>query len=84
MSATHFFTAAEYELKVIEKRAGESHRYIKANGGYPGGQVPFGYRPVKSGKAWAYEPDPKYAPIVREMVSRVLARLVYASSVAVA
>lgn len=73
MTATHFFNAAEYELKQIEKRVKDSHRYIKANSGYPGGQVPFGYRPVKNGKGWTYEPDPEYAPVVREMVNRVLA-----------
>jgi DNA invertase Pin-like site-specific DNA recombinase len=73
MIANALFSSAEYELDMIEKRTKESYRYIKANSGYPGGQVPFGYRPVKNGKGWTYEPDPEYAPIVREMINRVFA-----------
>lgn len=72
--ANSLFSAAEYELAMITKRVTGATKYIKSNGGYPGGSVPFGYRPVKrvGAKGWTYEPDPVYAPIVREIVNRIL------------
>ena len=51
----------------------ESTKHQRAHGQYVGGQVPFGYMPVKlDDKGWGYEPDPVYAPIVREMAEKLL------------
>jgi site-specific DNA recombinase len=64
---------AEMEREAISTRVRDAYHHIRNDGGYSGGTVPFGYRPVRRGKGWAYEHDPQYAPIVREMAERVLA-----------
>lgn len=63
---------AEMEREAIRGRVRDAYHHIRNGGGYSGGAVPFGYRPVRRGKGWAYEPDPQYAPVVREMAERVL------------
>ncbi len=64
---------AEIERETIGTRVRDAYHHIRNGGGYSGGAVPFGYRPIRRGKGWAYEHDPQYAPIVREMAERVLA-----------
>jgi len=63
-------TFAEYERETIAARVHDAWHKLRAGGQYAGGQVPFGYRPVKMGKGWGYEPDPVYGPIVAEMFDR--------------
>jgi DNA invertase Pin-like site-specific DNA recombinase len=63
---------AELERETIRARVKNTYEHIRGNGGYNGGSVPFGYRPVRRGKGWGYEPDPDYAPVAREMAQRVL------------
>jgi site-specific DNA recombinase len=64
---------AQLEREMTGERVADAYRHIRTNGGYPGGQVPFGYVAVKrDGKGWGYEHDPEYAPIVRQMVARIL------------
>jgi site-specific DNA recombinase len=65
---------AQFEREMISDRVKDAYQHIRQNGGYAGGQVPFGYQVIrKEPKGWAYEHDPVYAPIVREMVDRALA-----------
>jgi site-specific DNA recombinase len=63
-------TFAEYEREKIAARVRDAWHKLRAGGQYTGGQVPFGYRPVKLGRGWGYEPDPVYGPIVAEMHDR--------------
>ena len=52
----------------------DAYDKLRAAGQYTGGQVPFGYMPVKlDGKGWGFEPHPEYGPVVAEMVRRYLA-----------
>jgi DNA invertase Pin-like site-specific DNA recombinase len=67
-------TFAEYERETIAARVKDAYDKLRASGQYTGGQVPFGYMPVKlDGKGWGFEPDPEYGPVVAEMVRRYLA-----------
>ena len=61
---------AEYERETIAARVRDAWHKLRTEGQYAGGQVPFGYRPVKLARGWGYEPDPEYAPIVAEMCER--------------
>lgn len=65
-------TFAEYERETIAARVRDAWHKLRTEGKYGGGQVPFGYRPVKLGKGWGYEPDPVYGPIVTEMFERYI------------
>ena len=67
-------TFAEYERETIAARVRDAWHKLRADGQYAGGQVPFGYRPVKVARGWGYEPDPKYAPIVAELCERYAGR----------
>lgn len=63
-------TFAQYERETIAARVRDAWHKLRTDGQYAGGQVPFGYRPVKLARGWGYEPDPEYAPIVAEMCER--------------
>src|SRR5487761_1315133 len=64
---------AEFERETIAQRVKDAYDALRTAGQYPGGQVPFGYIPVKlDGKGWGFAPDPEYAPVVAEMVDRYL------------
>jgi site-specific DNA recombinase len=63
-------TFAEFERETIAARVREAWHKLRDSGKYGGGQVPFGYQPVKLDKGWGYEPDPVYSPIVAEIFDR--------------
>src|SRR5581483_2223135 len=63
-------TFAQFERETIAARVRDAYDKLVRDGQYAGGQVPFGYRPVKLAKGWGYEPDPEYQPIVAEMFDR--------------
>lgn len=64
---------AEYEREIIGQRVKDAYDKLIASGKYAGGQVPFGYRPVKLSKGFGYEKDPDYGPKVAEMAERYAA-----------
>jgi site-specific DNA recombinase len=61
---------AQFERETIAAREREGYHKVVSKGRYAGGQVPFGYKPVKADKGWGYEPDPVYGPMVAEMFDR--------------
>jgi DNA invertase Pin-like site-specific DNA recombinase len=61
---------AQFERETIAARVRDAYDKLVRDGQYAGGQVPFGYRPVKLARGWGYEPDPEYKPIVAEMFDR--------------
>jgi site-specific DNA recombinase len=61
---------AQFERETIAARVRDAWVKLQTTGKYAGGQVPFGYRPVKLNKGWGYEPDPEYGQIVAEMFDR--------------
>jgi DNA invertase Pin-like site-specific DNA recombinase len=63
-------TFAQFERETIAARVRDAYDKLIRDGRYAGGQVPFGYRPVKLTRGWGYEPDPEYAPIVAEIFDR--------------
>ncbi len=63
-------TFAQFERETIAARVRDAYDKLIRDGQYAGGQVPFGYRPVKLAKGWGYEPDPEYAPVVAELFAR--------------
>jgi site-specific DNA recombinase len=71
--ANILMTFAEYEREVIGARVKDAYDKLVQSGHYTGGFAPFGYRPVKTGKNWAFEIDPGYAPVVQQMADRFLA-----------
>lgn len=65
---------AEFERETIRDRVRGTYHYLRRNGKYTGGSIPFGYMPVRAEpKGWKLVPDPELAPVVREMVGRYLA-----------
>jgi site-specific DNA recombinase len=66
-------TFAQFERETIAARVRDAYDKLIRDGQYAGGQVPFGYRPLKLDKGWGYEPDPDYAPIVAELFARYAA-----------
>ena len=69
-SASITATFAQFERETIAARVRDAWHKLRESGKYGGGQVPFGYRPVKLDKGWGYEPDPVYGPIVAEIFER--------------
>lgn len=63
-------TFAQFERETIAARVRDAYIKLIGDGKYAGGQVPFGYRPVRLIKGWGYEPDPEYAPVVAEVFGR--------------
>ena len=63
-------TFAQFERETIAARVRDAWHKLRESGNYAGGQVPFGYQPVKLDKGWGYEPEPVYGPIVAEMFDR--------------
>lgn len=61
----------EREAEVIRERAERGHRNSAALG-RPRGQVPYGYRREYNVVPFAQVPDPETAPIVKEIVRRLL------------
>ena len=45
-------TFAEYERETIAARVRDAWHKLRTDGQYAGGQVPFGYRPVKLARGW--------------------------------
>jgi site-specific DNA recombinase len=73
MTAGILMSFSQFEREVISGRVKDAHRHIKQGSGYPGGQVPFGYMPIKrDGKGWEYAHDPEFAPVVREVAGRAI------------
>ncbi|WNN93698.1 serine integrase [Arthrobacter phage CallinAllBarbz] len=66
---------AAMEARATSARVAMSVDYLRRNARWPGGRVPYGYRPAPhpSGTGRALELDPVAAPAVREAVDRVLA-----------
>lgn len=66
---------AAMEARAISARVASSVDYLRRNQRYPGGNLPYGYRPCPhpSGRGRALELDPTEAAIVQEMARRVLA-----------
>jgi DNA invertase Pin-like site-specific DNA recombinase len=66
--------AAQAEAQADSERVAETHAWLRSNGQYGGGWVPFGYRPEpKAGKGYELEPDPEYVPILQRMVADTIA-----------
>jgi site-specific DNA recombinase len=61
---------AQFERETIAARVRDAWHRLRESGKYGGGQVPFGYRPVKLDKGWGYEPDSVYGPMVAELFDR--------------
>ena len=65
---------AEKEAEQIRDRVLRGKR-ASAMAGRPAGRPPYGYRPVRdlaTGRTLTWEPDPERAPIVQEIVKRIL------------
>jgi site-specific DNA recombinase len=66
---------AERESEMIRDRVLRSHRDSR-QAGKPRGSIPYGYRRVyddASGRLARQEPDPETAPVIQEIVRRILA-----------
>ncbi|MDR5691873.1 recombinase family protein [Agromyces indicus] len=66
---------AAMEAKTIGLRVSSSRQYLPTVGRFPGGNVPYGYRPCPhpGGVGRALEPHPDEAPVVRRIVDALLA-----------
>lgn len=66
---------AGMEAKAIADRVRGSHDYLRRHGRWGGGSIPYGFMPAENpeGAGWVLVHDPDTAPIVREMVDRIIA-----------
>ncbi|MEU1585223.1 recombinase family protein [Micromonospora sp. NPDC005710] len=64
---------AEFERDAIQERVMDGRVKLREHGRWGGGHPPYGYHPVKVDDGWKLEQDPATAPVVRELVSRVIA-----------
>lgn len=73
--ATILAFAAQMESQAITERVTSSHSYLRRHGRWGGGTYPYGYMPVPNpeGEGWVLVKDPETAPVVEELVKRVLA-----------
>ena len=72
---------ASMEAKTTGLRVSASQEFLRRNGRWAGGVLPYGYRPVPNpnGPGWALEPHPEEALVVRRIIDEILAgRSVYA------
>ncbi|MEF9906261.1 recombinase family protein [Streptomyces sp. P9-A2] len=63
---------AEAELDAIKARTKASRETMRKAGRWPGGLVPFGRRAVKGEDGFTLELDPKYGPVLIEMIRRFI------------
>ncbi len=66
---------AEMEAEAISARVTAARAHLLANGRYPGGRIPYGWRKAKNpdGAGWLIEQDPDRIGWVRAMVERTQA-----------
>jgi site-specific DNA recombinase len=68
---------AENELNKISKRNRDAAEWTRQAGLWKGGQIPWGYRPVrteyKGHQHWKLEPDPVTADLIREIADEIIA-----------
>jgi DNA invertase Pin-like site-specific DNA recombinase len=64
---------AEFELETIKARCRERDKRHAQNGTWRGGVPPFGWQPVRQGRAYVLEPHPVQAPIVRQAADALIA-----------
>ncbi len=64
---------AEWELKRMSQRRGDAKRRLIAQAYWNGGEVPFGYMPLKMGEHFELVPHPENAEIVRDMARWIIA-----------
>ena len=74
MMANNLLNFAEYEREMTRARVKAANTDYLNGGHYVGGLTPFGYVafPPAQGKGWMYQQDDEYAPVVREIVRRIL------------
>lgn len=74
---------AEMEAEAISARVTAARAHLLANGRYPGGRIPYGWRKTKNpyGPGWVIEQDPDRIEWVRAMVERTQAgRTLYSTA----
>ncbi len=74
---------AEMEAEAISARVTAARAHLLANGRYPGGRIPYGWRKAKNpdGAGWVIEQDPDRIVWVRAMVERTQAsRTLYSTA----
>lgn len=66
---------AQSEHAVAKARTVSGRSAVLRKGGWFGGTPPFGYMPVYCGPedGWRLTPDPAYAPVIQEVITRVIA-----------
>lgn len=65
---------AELEARTISARVQATNSYLTTVGRRGGGRVPYGFQNVQVGPGYSLGQDPKTAPVVQEVITRVLAR----------
>lgn len=66
-------TFAELEARTIGARMKSTIEHLRGQGKEPGGRLPYGWRRVADPvQGWRAELDPEQAPVLREVVDRVL------------
>ncbi len=74
---------AEMEAEAISARVTAARAHLLANGRYPGGRIPYGWRKANNpdGAGWVIEQDPSRIEAVRTMVERTRAgRALYSTA----
>lgn len=64
--------AAEMEGRAIRERNAGTKAFMRSAGRWGGGMYPYHTEPVKQGKEWRLSLNPQTAPIVSEIIDRVI------------
>ena len=65
---------AEGELEAIKERSAGTRQWLIKTDRYPGGWVPYGYRPAPhpDGEGWTLVPDPDMRSVINQMITWIL------------
>jgi DNA invertase Pin-like site-specific DNA recombinase len=73
MFANVLIAFAQFERERMAERRRDAAKALRESGRWGGGQVPFGYRPVREGNGWILAKDSKLAEIAETMADRIIA-----------
>jgi site-specific DNA recombinase len=64
---------AQFERERMRERRREAAKTLRESGLWGGGQVPYGYQPVKSGANWTLTRDDQKASLIKAMSDKIIA-----------
>jgi site-specific DNA recombinase len=72
MVATILASVAQFERERVGERRSEAAEYLRKNGRWGGGVVPYGYAPQQAEHGWVLIPDPAAAAVVEWIAQELI------------